>query len=123
MPPASNARRGQCAQAHGRPWNTKTCARADENGHLEVLKLALARGFPWDKRKYASAAKNMHLEVPQWAQAHKCLWGDKTCAWAAKNTHLIVNKRPSVFAGPQAPLETKNQRVCCHERLLRRPPS
>ena len=39
------------------------CAKADENGHFELLKCARANGCPWEEWTCSNAAENGHLEL------------------------------------------------------------
>ena len=48
----------------------RTCARAAEGGHLEVLKWLRANGCPWDYCTIRSAYK--HHEVQDWARRNGC---------------------------------------------------
>ena len=43
----------------------KLCPFSARGGHLAVLKWARAHGYPWDEMTCARAAENGHLEVLQ----------------------------------------------------------
>jgi hypothetical protein len=77
-------------RANGCDWDSETCARAAEGGHLEVLHWARANGCEWDVRTCAAAAQGSHLELLQWARAIRCDWNSDTCAYAALGGHLQV---------------------------------
>ena len=61
------------AHENGCPWDERTCERAAEGGHLEVLKWARANDCPWDFRTLSCAWK--HHEVMHWAILNGCPQG------------------------------------------------
>ena len=58
----------------GCPWDSKTCLKAAEGGHLEVLNWAQEHHCPWDRETAPWAARGGHLEVLKWARAQGCPW-------------------------------------------------
>ena len=78
------------ARARGCEWNAKTCECAARCGHLEVLQWARENGCEWDKWTCALAAKGGLLEVLRWARENGCEWNALTCALAAQGGHLRV---------------------------------
>ena len=53
-------------------WNSWTCRRAAENGHLDVLQWARENGCEWDYWTCCRAADNGHLYVLKWARENGC---------------------------------------------------
>jgi hypothetical protein len=72
------------------PINEKACARAAENGHLEVLKyLHEEVKAPWDSWTAAWAAGNGHLHILEYLVERKYDQYDEIAYfWAAESGHL-----------------------------------
>ena len=73
---------------------------AAREGRLEVLS-GRARGCPWHEFTCARAAENGHLEVLQWLRANGCPWNDETCLGGARRPPrgAAVGARPGLPVG------------------------
>jgi hypothetical protein len=63
-------------------WDSSTCFRAAEGGHLIVLQWAHENGCPWDSNTCALAAQEGHLDVLKWANevSLECKYVYRSCS-------------------------------------------
>jgi hypothetical protein len=71
------ARKNHC------PWNEKTCYKAAQNGHLNILQWARENYCKWDLKTCYKASKRSHLEVLQWAINNGCPYNINVPIYAA----------------------------------------
>ena len=64
----------QWLRSEGCPWDSNTCYKAAEKGHLSVLQWARSEGCPWNLDVYYAAAEDGHISVMQWARNNGCHW-------------------------------------------------
>jgi hypothetical protein len=78
----------QWLKENGCPCNILTCAAAARYGHLACLQWARENGCRWNSDITTAAAKNGHLSCLQWARENGCDWYVSICYAAALNGHL-----------------------------------
>ncbi|CAL6349162.1 unnamed protein product [Bathycoccus prasinos] len=72
-------------------WDSRTIRAAAIQGNLEMVKYCVANECPIDEWACARAAENGHLEILKYLhEVAKAPWGSGTAAWAAENGHLHI---------------------------------
>ena len=72
-------------------WDEYTINVAACQGNLEMVKYCVANECPIDEMACARATQNGHLEVLKYLREEaKAPWNWKTAAWAAENGHLHI---------------------------------
>jgi len=108
------------ARANGCPWNEKTCTRAVEGGHLEILQWARAQDppCPWNGSPCKYAAGYGYPEILEWLYVARAPYytpygiGDPDCAlfmaeygptWRAGTYELLApSQRGGIIKGDPA---------------------
>jgi hypothetical protein len=68
------------------------CAKAAEQGNLEVLKWLRENASDCDEEACAFAAGRGHLEVLKWLRSNGCKWDWHVCSFASETGQLKVLK-------------------------------
>ncbi|CAL6382151.1 PREDICTED: similar to predicted protein [Bathycoccus prasinos] len=72
-------------------WDRRTIHAAAEQGNLEMVKYCIANECPIGAFACARAAQNGHLEVLKYLREEvKATWDSCTAVWAAHNGHLHI---------------------------------
>ena len=76
------------AHENGCAWDTDTCSKSAENGHIACLKYAHENNCAWNTDTCSKASENGHIACLKYAHERNCNWTSKTCYNAAVCGHI-----------------------------------